>query len=645
MEAMFNSQALVNIARMLAQQSGIRLEINPQTKTFRATQGCLTMPPLAVIAERFPQAADMEAYTIGAVYHESGHMLHTDYDLRKEFRKLYDGHEHFEVANGLGQAVEDVVIERAQIDRFLGAKAALTAMWRLLYRKYGVNDAQQMEPLKKAFSFLFHACRHSALRQDFTAHFAQVGREALEADLSPGLLNELDGQIRRLDFATSTKDGFEIAVSLLALFGIHPVQKADSESQQRQGPNQPGAQAPAQGQGDPQEEQLPEDQQQDGAQAQPGPGGQDEAQAAQEPPEAKQEGESGEAVASDGGSDAQEDANDADESPSANADAGDPTEVEDSDGGGTEESSQLGAEPVSDGDPDGAAEDELSEMVVKAIVELTDSLPEPPEMALSFGVKAGKGLAQDRSIKSNPTAGMVLRDEIAQQTMYATERLGTLLKAQTEAYTEFSKKGQLMAARIWKLKAGNLRIFRHTVAGVEYSTAIKILLDTSSSMRNGLRTAVRAAAFLPLTFEGVEGLHCSLDTFPGCRHASEPIKGFEERAQACLDKLASITASGGTPMVEAMTESSQELLDFTADRKIMAVITDGEPYDKVAARKMVKALQAEGVEVIGIGIGGETRQAMKVIFDDYCVIGSVHELTDKLAETMEAKLVVLQNVA
>lgn len=653
MDAVFNSQALVNIARMLAQQSAIRLEIDPKATTFRATANRLTMPPLAVIAERFPQAADMEAYTVGAVYHESGHILHTDYELRKEFRNLYQGHEHYDLANALGQAIEDVVIERAQCDRFPGARPVLTKMWRLLYGKYGVHDAEKMVPLKKVSSFLFHASRHSVLGQDFTGHFAQVYRQALEADFSPALLSELDGQVRRLDFATSTKDGFEIAVSTLALMGIHPVQRDADQSQSSQSHSEPGAQAQGNGQAVQSDGQdLPSEQE-------------------SQQPDDPQKGHAGDGETADF-SDAQGDSASQDATPGA-TDSTDQADASDQQGAGQSTQPETQAQSDEDEGQDGAAEtdgvepeqtssespmnaagegedsesgnDDVTVMVAKAMAELADSLPEPPKMAMYFGSLAGSGLAHENKVRSDPTAGMQLRDEIAQQTMYAAERLGTLLKAQTESRTEFSKKGQLMAARVWKLKAGNLRIFRNTVEGVEYSTAIKVLLDRSGSMASGMQTAVRAAAFLPLTFESIEGLHCSLDIFPGVRNAMERIKSFDERTQACLDRMAGICATGGTPLVEAMQLSSRDLLDFHADRKILVVITDGEPYDKAAARKMVKGLQAEGVEVIGIGIGGETRGSMKVIFDDYCVIRNVHELTDQLAHTMEVKLVERQNVA
>lgn len=619
MEAMFNSHALVNIARMLSQHSGIRLVIDPQAKTFSATPGVLKMPPLAVIAERFPQAVDMEIYTVGAVYHETGHMLHTDYELRKAFRELYEGHEHFEVANGLGQAIEDVVIERAQCERFPGARPALTAMWRLLYRKYGVHEAQSLTPLKKAHAMLFHACRHSVLRQTWTEHFAQEYRKALLGDFTTDQVNALENEILKLDFASSTSDGFEIGVRMLASLGIHPIQQADERSQEGQSrtTQASGPTVPEQSQ-----QQEPSEKPEDVAQTTDQSGG---AASEQGEPKAEETADSMQGEGSQPNT----------ESPQAETPCQEERDATDQD------DVQVATSIESDSND----EDEVTQLVAAAMAELTESLPDEPEMAVVFGSIAGNGLAKERTVTLDPTPGMQLREAIAQQAMYATERLSTLLKAQTEAQTEIGRKGKLMAARVWKLKAGSMRIFRNTVEGIEYSTAVKILLDRSGSMRSGMRTAISAAAFLPLTFENIEGLHCSLDIFPGVRSVVEPLKGFEDRSQACLDKMANVAATGGTPMVEAMQESSQDLLDFHADRKLLLVITDGEPYDKAGARKMVKGLQADGVEVIGIGIGGETRQAMKVIFDDYCVIRTVHELTDQLAQTMEVKLVAQQNAA
>jgi len=45
------------------------------------------------------------------------------------------------------------------------------------------------------------------------------------------------------------------------------------------------------------------------------------------------------------------------------------------------------------------------------------------------------------------------------------------------------------------------------------------------------------------------------------------------------------------------------LLSTRAEKRVIWLITDGQPHDRVAAWQMVQAAEEAGVEVYGIGIG------------------------------------------
>ena len=153
-----------------------------------------------------------------------------------------------------------------------------------------------------------------------------------------------------------------------------------------------------------------------------------------------------------------------------------------------------------------------------------------------------------------------------------------------------------------------------------------------------METAIEAAVFLPLAFDQVEGIQSSLDVFPGTMRHAETIKPFHTRTAVCLDDIASVRAEGGTPMREAIQISGKSLLETTADRRLLIVVTDGRPFSLEETRREVQSLEREDVEVIGIGIGRGTKVGLKAIFNDYCVINDIGELTDQLYQVMQQKL-------
>jgi Mg-chelatase subunit ChlD len=64
----------------------------------------------------------------------------------------------------------------------------------------------------------------------------------------------------------------------------------------------------------------------------------------------------------------------------------------------------------------------------------------------------------------------------------------------------------------------------------------------------------------------------------------------------------SLEAAGGTPMAPALWWVLQQLYFLPESRKLVVLITDGIPDDLAAARTVVKAALAQGVEVYGIGM-------------------------------------------
>ncbi|MCC4104145.1 VWA domain-containing protein [Escherichia coli] len=60
-------------------------------------------------------------------------------------------------------------------------------------------------------------------------------------------------------------------------------------------------------------------------------------------------------------------------------------------------------------------------------------------------------------------------------------------------------------------------------------------------------------------------------------------------------------ATGGTPMAEAMWYAAFELTKTREERKMLIVVTDGQPQRAPACRSVIDLCERSDVEVIGIG--------------------------------------------
>ena len=63
-----------------------------------------------------------------------------------------------------------------------------------------------------------------------------------------------------------------------------------------------------------------------------------------------------------------------------------------------------------------------------------------------------------------------------------------------------------------------------------------------------------------------------------------------------------MNASGSTPLAPALWWMLVQMQTVPQERKIILLITDGEPDSKVAVKTALQTIHAQGIEVYGIGI-------------------------------------------
>jgi uncharacterized protein YegL len=87
-------------------------------------------------------------------------------------------------------------------------------------------------------------------------------------------------------------------------------------------------------------------------------------------------------------------------------------------------------------------------------------------------------------------------------------------------------------------------------------------------------------------------------------------------------------ANGTTPLGEAVWWVLQEMACLSRTRKIVFILTDGEPDSRSNAETAIQEAKRAGLEFYGLGLGGES--VMTLMPGKSVVIDNVSDLTRSL---------------
>ena len=220
----------------------------------------------------------------------------------------------------------------------------------------------------------------------------------------------------------------------------------------------------------------------------------------------------------------------------------------------------------------------------------------------------------------------------------ASARVGTRLqhelmglvqsKARTAQKTRAYGK-RLDTNRVLRVMSGDPRVFRTPTEKVSPNTAVHLLVDVSGSMSHGTRleTAQTSAMALASALDGIKGVNAGVSFFGGI--TDDPVRSAMKHGQKAAARNAYFapTAGGGTPMAEAIWYAAYALSKTRESRKMIMVITDGEPNNKPATKAAITLAEESGMEVIGVGI--ETLANAR-LFNRHIVINKIDDLCQSL---------------
>jgi len=224
-------------------------------------------------------------------------------------------------------------------------------------------------------------------------------------------------------------------------------------------------------------------------------------------------------------------------------------------------------------------------------------------------------------------------------------KLNALVSSHNKERVRLKERGlELSTQHIHRVATNDPCVFKSKRRHKAVNTAISILLDRSTSMRDndGMKIAKTSVLALAHALELIKGVSISCSAFPGTSgHAVMKITDFGQSPRIFSDNF-DIHARGCTPMSEAMWWAATKLSAQPEPRKIMLVVTDGEPNGSSIdpINSLINLCQRTGIECMALGIGS---LQIADSFPTHTTIHDMNELTGAIFEMMKQKL--LQNIA
>jgi cobalamin biosynthesis protein CobT len=248
----------------------------------------------------------------------------------------------------------------------------------------------------------------------------------------------------------------------------------------------------------------------------------------------------------------------------------------------------------------------------------------------------------------NPLAGMGLLGRVQAESAKLSARLQGLVQASRMDRPRPVRSGRrLDPKRLHRVAVADARIFARRAHRIAPNTAVHLLVDLSGSMHatvhrgDGSQTtrassALESALSLALALDGIPGVTVATTAFPGQAGTADRVTRMVQHGQSPRARAGAFiqSARGGTPMAQALWYVAAELLACREERRMLMVLTDGEPDDTPEALRLLGLCRQAGIEVVGVGIGVDVRH----LFPTAITVTEAKDLRDALFGVAERLL-------
>ena len=563
--------------------------------------------------------------------HETGHVTYTDFDVLKAMISDHSN-QKLSITKDLNNILEDVYIEKMLSRKLKGAYSRLSKMrhWLHAQNPNTVADIKQSESKNLIIMAIYYIAFKMGGYDVYDQSACDVKAE-LSVRFGDAFLTGLESLLRECRNLSSSKDVLVLTESVFEYIK-NELDKQQQQQQQQQGDSQDQNQdSQDQGNGDSDNQDQDQDSQDQGN-GDSDSDNQDQGDDSQDQGNGDSDSDS-----QDQGDDSQDQGNGDSDNQSDNGQQS--NQFDDSQSDGDQQSGQSQSQSQSN--------QQQTADNIKNLQDILDGNVDLPDF-----IDAGKVLADKLSdqSKDDQTAGLVdfdsaenqsagsnlvfkelLRDDkhiamittqAERQTVFVRQRIQGLIAAKQRVQVSRKSSGKRVISQAgFKLAMGDNRVFRQEVKRKLTNTAITILIDDSGSMNGELgRMAAIATQAIVQALNNVKFVKTSVFTFGTNVDRDEiyTVKGWDESPYRCAQRLSSHLSVNGayTPLLSGLWGGLQQVSQRSEERKIIMVITDGEPDSRHECATLINGIRnSNGVEVFGIGIG-DADQLVKPLFGD-----------------------------
>jgi len=204
-----------------------------------------------------------------------------------------------------------------------------------------------------------------------------------------------------------------------------------------------------------------------------------------------------------------------------------------------------------------------------------------------------------------------------------TRSIVQLYQTATHRRWRSSEEGRIDGRRLALAVTGEMRVFRQRDVRTLPFPAVGLIIDASGSM-NGAKMTLTQQAVIALTETNSRlSIPTAIHAFAG--DDVQQIKGFDQSLGAVRARIGALSASGGTPMDQAIWKAGMSIARRKETRKLLFLVTDGMPDDALMTRDVSQSIRRMGIELFGLGIGTDAVSEYcpaYALIDDPTVIGT-----------------------
>jgi len=554
---------------------------------------------------------DYQDVAWGLLAHEAAHIRYSDFTLSYGSSVL---------RRRLCNAIEDIRIEHELAKDFPGTRLTIrTVIENMIAKGDFVASRIDDHPANILYSFVLKSLRARVLGQTALRPLVEQTEIALKATFPIGAVTRLKGLLSEVpDDLQSESDCLQLTDRILTMI------EQEFEQQRQRNQARPSAD----------EENMPEsdDTDQDGETADLDDSNSSDSEDDVDPDERLPNDTDDESSSEFGGNDASNPEN-PDEEPTTSSDSAS-SNPQDEDEENTEITDPMGVLQTLLSAGDGDIEQDLFESLKSAL-----SLAAENESELLM--PSGHEPPMDER------AGAVLLRKVQGESGKIRAALQGIVQSQTLSRTQHARRGsRLDSKRLHRLPLGETKLFQRKQSKVAPNTAIHLLLDNSESMGyqvadsqgqpigSRMPIALEATLALALAFEGIPGVNPGVTAFPGAQDDSVfRLLEHDQRVKARTGAF-SLAAAGSTPMTEAIWFGAASLLRCREPRKVLMVMTDGQPNDTLSTLELLQRCRDSGIETVGVGLGLDVSH----LFPIAITINDLSELRAQLFELSKSLL-------